>query len=56
MSRALRMRSSLSRWGCVQRGEFLLEQALRRGELENLAGDVVEMFDIHLEVERVDVA
>ena len=55
MSRALRMRSSLSRWGCVQRGEFLLEQALRRGELENLAGDAVEMFDVHLEVERVDI-
>lgn len=38
----------------LQHVEFLLEQALRRVELENLARDAIEMFDVHLEVERVD--
>ena len=57
MSRALR-RLDRSSWvgGCLQHAEFLLEQVLWRGEIEELARDAVEMFDVHLEVERIDVA
>ena len=46
----------LAGWGCLQHAEFLLEQVLWRGEIEELARDAVEMFDVHLEVERIDVA
>ena len=50
------MRTGLAGWGCRQRTEFLLEQALRRGEIENRAGDAIEMDDIHLDVERIDIS
>ena len=55
-SRSFRMRIGLAGWGCRQRTEFLLEQALRRGEIEHRTGDAIEMADVHLEVERIDVA
>ena len=55
-SRRYGMRDRLAGRGCRQRVEFLLEPALRRGEIENRAGDAIEIFNVHLEIERIDIA